>query len=414
MTPSQIVSRLATVLAGDAAPDNLGTIPVDSIPPAYRPAYDAIMADAGQYGTVNADRILEGANGGADSLRGIFLELLDRAAAEPEATTEIRPIVPRSAVRYATDEIPDPEPLIEGVLPALCVLLVYALEKIGKTFLLMQLAFALAAELDFLGFKIRGKHRVLFLSPEGSDPTLKKRILDSIPYAGVEDDALERVFFASTLGALKVDDPKGERIILQWAKDFQVDVLILDSVFRFIGKGDENSHADARAFQDVLDRFKAAGLTVICSHHSRKPGDSDRGTAEVRGAGWAQYADAILKLSKSKSGLSPRYYIDLSLRHYEEPQQLELTRSGPLFALSEMEEWAVPPQAVRELLDAHGGRIEGKAALIKMIREGYPEASERAVTRAIFSAENQQMVLSVKRQGPGQGRVYLVPEGGAR
>jgi hypothetical protein len=70
------------VLAGDAKPGDLGSIPGDSIPPSYRFAYDAIMEDALEHGTVDAERILSKSNGQADPLREIFIELLDRAAAD--------------------------------------------------------------------------------------------------------------------------------------------------------------------------------------------------------------------------------------------------------------------------------------------------------------------------------------------
>lgn len=87
MTQPEILSLLAAVLAGDAQPGDLGNIPGDSIPPSYRLAYDAIMADALENGTVDAERILSKANGQAEPLREVFIELLDKAG----RTEAIRP-----------------------------------------------------------------------------------------------------------------------------------------------------------------------------------------------------------------------------------------------------------------------------------------------------------------------------------
>ena len=322
-----------------------------------------------------------------------------------------RAICPRSALQYLTEDIPEPPPLIEGILPALCVLLIYGMEKAGKTWLALQLAFLLITGGDFFGFKIHGKHRVMLISPEGADHQLKKRLQGALPYvANLDDKALERLFMVSTLGGLKIDTEEGERIILQWAKDFGVDVVILDSIYRFTSKGSENSHDDAKPIQDMIDRLKAAGLTVIVVHHSRKPGDTDRGTAEIRGAGWGPYSDAILKLSKKTPG---KYTLGFTLRHYEEPEEFVLKRNGPLFALPGPDEWEITPSDALDILKSHNGRIEGKAVFVQLIREAFPEASERAVNRAIDEAEKEQRILSCKQTGKrGSGRTYYIPKNG--
>lgn len=80
MTEPEALSLLAAVLAGDAHPDDLGNIPEGSIPPWYLLAYNKIVSDALEHGTVDAERILSKANGEAESLREVFIELLDKVA----------------------------------------------------------------------------------------------------------------------------------------------------------------------------------------------------------------------------------------------------------------------------------------------------------------------------------------------
>jgi hypothetical protein len=72
MTQPEILTLIASVLSGDAHPDDLSGIPVDSIPPSYRLAYEKIVEDAQEHGTVDADRILGRGNGEAEPLREIF------------------------------------------------------------------------------------------------------------------------------------------------------------------------------------------------------------------------------------------------------------------------------------------------------------------------------------------------------
>jgi hypothetical protein len=90
MKQAEPLSLRAAVLAGDAQPGDLGSIPGDSIPEAYRLAYAAIMEDALENGTVDAERILSKSNGQAEPLQETFVELLDLAAASPAEGIEER------------------------------------------------------------------------------------------------------------------------------------------------------------------------------------------------------------------------------------------------------------------------------------------------------------------------------------
>ena len=323
----------------------------------------------------------------------------------------LRSIRPRSVLELLTEDIPEPPPLIKGILPAQCFGLIYGLEKVGKSFLALQLACAIATGTDFLGFGIHEKRRVLFISPEGNDANLKKRIADFILHlsdAGVDVRVFkENLYTVSTLGSLKVDTKDGERFIRQWIEDTGAEVVVLDSIYRLVSKGSENSHEDARPLHDFLDRLKGAGLSIIGVHHARKQGDADKGTAEVRGAGWSQFSDAILRLSKDNSG---KYSLGFTLRHYIGPEPLELIRNGPLFTLAGQSDWSVSPSDVLDVLEANGGRVEGKAAFSSLIRKEYPEASRRDIDRAILEAEQQQMIRSCKSEGrAGVGRTYFIP-----
>lgn len=94
MTVPSTVSRLASVLAGDAPFACIESIPIDSIPAAYRLTYDVMRADAQEHGTVDADRILSKANGQAEPLREAFVELLDLAMTESVTTSVNTPIAP--------------------------------------------------------------------------------------------------------------------------------------------------------------------------------------------------------------------------------------------------------------------------------------------------------------------------------
>ena len=350
---------------------------------------------------------------GLERTRELFLTSLIALAVEDTAkaaTGEIpqqRAIIPRTALQYLTEAILEPEPLIEGILPLLCTLVIYGLEKSGKTWLALQLAFLLITGGDFFGFEIRGKHRVLFVSPEGADPALKARLQALYLYIpNLDDEDMGRLHLVSTLGSLKVDMSEGEAVIRQWIKDTGANVVIFDSWYRLTSaQNKENSNDDQKAAQDMLDRLKAMGVTIIIVHHARKPGDTDKGVAEIRGAGLGPYADSIIRLSKSKSG---KHALSLVLRHYPEPHEIVLKRQGPVFALPDADDWEVKPKYVRDILESHGGRVEGKTEFFERIKVAFPEASGSDIKRAVKGAEDQGLIQFANLKGGSGGNKFVV------
>ncbi len=83
MTLVDIRSTLARVLAGDLegeALQGISAATVSTLPLPVRLAFDAITEDVREHGTADADRILSKANGQAEPLREIFIELLELVA----------------------------------------------------------------------------------------------------------------------------------------------------------------------------------------------------------------------------------------------------------------------------------------------------------------------------------------------
>lgn len=84
MTAQVLTVLLAKALAGDAGLADLEAIPdsaINTLSPANRIAFDAIMGDAVEHGAVDMDRIISKANGDAEPLRETFKGLLTQAKA---------------------------------------------------------------------------------------------------------------------------------------------------------------------------------------------------------------------------------------------------------------------------------------------------------------------------------------------
>jgi AAA domain len=297
---------------------------------------------------------------------------------------------PRTVTDLLLDSTPPPVSIVERILIAGTLLLIAGAPKVGKTWLALLLALCIVTGKPFLGFAVTERKKVLYLGGEGSDPTLRKRFQTALAFfPGIEDADLDNLLILSTLGRVKYDTPAAQDAIMRWVEP--ADVLIVDPDFRFRSKGDENSHADARAVQDFIDGLKAAGKTVIVVHHTRKAGPVDGGIAEIRGAGWGEFADSAIVLQRKKAESLDRFILKFDLRHDEPVDDMELAKEGPLFIVADVGKRIVTSDDVVAVLDDAGGRVEGRTAMI--------EALARRTGCSVTSSTPKEAILKAERDG---------------
>jgi hypothetical protein len=297
---------------------------------------------------------------------------------------------PRTTNDLLLDSTPPPVSIVERILIAGTLLLIAGAPKVGMTWLALLLALCIVTGKPFLGFAVTERKKVLYLGGEGSDATLRKRFQTALAFfPGVEDADLDSLLILSTLGRVKYDTPAAQDAITRWAEP--ADVVIVDPDFRFRSKGDENSHADARMVQDFIDGLKAAGKTVVVVHHTRKAGPVDGGIAEIRGAGWGEFADSALVLQRKKAESLDRFVLKFDLRHDEPVDDLELTKEGPLFIVADVGKRIVSSDDVVAVLDDAGGRVEGRTAMI--------EALARRTGCSPTSSTPKEAILKAERDG---------------
>ena len=182
--------------------------------------------------------------------------------------------------------------VIDGLLPAGTFLLAGA-PKIGKSFLVLQMAYQVSMGTPFLGFSSR-QGTVLYLALEDTYERLQKRL------AQMTEQDSERLIlsvFSETL-----DEGLLERLTDFWGEHADTVLVIIDTLQRVRGRTPDNgSYA---ADYDTLARLKefsdTYGVTVLVVHHTRKEGAEDvfnmiSGTNGLMGA-----ADGALLLHKDK------------------------------------------------------------------------------------------------------------------
>ena len=182
--------------------------------------------------------------------------------------------------------------VVDDLLPQGLHLLAGA-PKIGKSFLVLQMAYQVSMGAPFLGFSSR-QGTVLYLALEDTCERLQKRLAQM-----TEQDSEHLILsvFSETL-----DEGLTERLSDFWSEHTDTVLIIIDTLQRVRGRTPDNgSYA---ADYDTLARLKefsdTYGVTVLVVHHTRKEGAEDvfnmiSGTNGLMGA-----ADGALLLHKDK------------------------------------------------------------------------------------------------------------------
>ncbi len=157
--------------------------------------------------------------------------------------------------------------VIDGLLPAGTYLLAGA-PKIGKSFLVLQMAYQVSMGAPFLGFSSR-QGTVLYLALEDTYERLQKRL------AQMTEQDSERLIlsvFSETL-----DEGLIERLTDFWSEHTDTVLIIIDTLQRVRGRTPDNgSYAtDYDTLAGLKEFSDTYGITVLVVHHTRKEGAED-------------------------------------------------------------------------------------------------------------------------------------------
>lgn len=199
--------------------------------------------------------------------------------------------------------------LVREVLAARDILLMIGKEKVGKSILMLQLAFAIISGEKFLGrYDVLKPLNVLFLQTEGKRDETVDRIesmAKAIPFVKTKFAFIYRKNFF-------LDHPENlEALDAAIAKlPFKPDVLFIDSLYQAMS-GDLNENLDARRFihavDTVLDKYD---MTCVILHHESKIvysdtyGAIDKGDQASFGAAcFNWWIESIFRLRRDKKNV---------------------------------------------------------------------------------------------------------------
>jgi 5S rRNA maturation endonuclease (ribonuclease M5) len=194
----------------------------------------------------------------------------------PAAPLELRVV---SVEDFAAAEVANEEPLIgsgdKRLLPSGSTIVFYGEGGSGKTTLTSDLAFHLAAGVDWLGFEITTPVKVMLLENEGPIDEYRLKIRRKL--ASWEAPSVDgRLFvYESPWGRADLRDTQIAELLGEQIAHLEIDVLIAGPVRR-LGLEGGGTPAETVAFMQLLDRVRdlaARPLAIATVHHENKGGD---------------------------------------------------------------------------------------------------------------------------------------------
>jgi phage/plasmid primase-like uncharacterized protein len=350
---------------GDAEPDSLvvaatsagNMLPVAMAAREWAPGAEIVLcADAGAVGITKAQEAARACDGlfvepdlpdgdfndlAAASDIGAVRDALAKAAPLAKASPQSKPdesikpfALPGDIGIGAMLDSPPPERrwLLDDLLPLGVVGMLAAGGGTGKSFLMMQMAIAVATGRPFLGMEVGEPGGVLMVAAEDEREELHRRLWRIVQYMrshGSLDESdiarlRARLFIVPSVGvdnrltaeagrSIERTDT-GERITALVEHLPPINLIVLDPVSRFRG-GDENSNDAATRFVEAVEALRAATrATVLMPHHVSKQGllagadalstVGQRGaSALVDGVRWAAAMATLNKDEAKKFGM---------------------------------------------------------------------------------------------------------------
>lgn len=175
------------------------------------------------------------------------------------------------------ENLPDPEPLIEGVIDHGTVSMLAGESGKGKSFVAIDWALHVATGRSWFGRQVR-QGRVLYVAAEGAFG-LKKRIRAwQRSFGRVQADS-----FVLVPDAVQLAEAGQLQALVQVAKDF--DFVVIDTLARTSSGLEENSARDMGVYVDALYKIRnaarEAGNTTLVVHHTGYDTKRARGSSSL-------------------------------------------------------------------------------------------------------------------------------------
>jgi archaellum biogenesis ATPase FlaH len=222
-----------------------------------------------------------------------------------------------------------------GLLPAQGILFVGGEPKVGKSLLVANLALALAAGQDRVGFTVPAARRVLICQFELPVPQFVSRLATMRHLIGVAAD--QNLLVDTRAAGHLLSAPQGLNHFLVAAREASAEVIVLDPLYSTHDQDENDTRSMAALCQSLLRLRDASKAVLIVVHHVRKSigrdeiGRAFRGSSALHAVG-----DSYLLLTRPSANVSAvelrfqfRYAAALAPRLLQlEPRSLWFSAAG--------------------------------------------------------------------------------------
>jgi hypothetical protein len=294
---------------------------------------------------------------------------------------------------------PTPPPsLVEpGLLPAQGIWFVGGEPKVGKSLLVANLALALAAGSDRIGFPVPAPRRVLVCQFELPLPQFVSRLLVMRRALGSAADQHLLVDTRATGHLLSASQGLNHFIVA--ARAASAEVIVLDPLYSTHDQDENDTRAMAALCQALLRLRDATHAALIVVHHIRKSitreeiGSAFRGSSALHAVG-----DTYMLLTRPSPQL-PTLELRFQFRYSPpqpprllklDPQSLWFSTAGSL-PMAPSPRHKVDPTDVTQALSTRGGQLRYSQLRQEIMQQ--TECSKRTAQLAINEACKQGNVV---------------------
>ena len=189
--------------------------------------------------------------------------------------------------------------LIEGILRTSHKMIIASTSKAGKTFILMELAMAIAEGMNWIGHRCK-QGKVLYINMELDKDSFDNRFKDIYRRMGMDvGNHVENIDIWNLRGADKTISELAPFVINRMRDQGYLAVMI-DPLYKVL-EGDENSNGDVARVVAKFDKIaEETGAAVIYAHHFAKGSSASKSVIDrAAGAGtFARDPDAILTMTQ--------------------------------------------------------------------------------------------------------------------
>ncbi|MCD4824465.1 MAG: helicase RepA family protein [Phycisphaerae bacterium] len=232
-------------------------------------------------------------------------------------------------VRELMKEFPSLHPpLIEGLLREGETMNIIASPKMGKSWLVTDLALSVATGRPWLGCYETHRGDVLILDNELHSSTTANRIPRVAKARGFPlEEYGQHVFVDNLRGRLADIDELG--LYFAQCEVSRFKMIVLDAFYRFMPSGsDENDNAKMASVYNTIDRYaQRLGASFILIHHTTKGSQTDKSVTDVGAGAGSQSRAADTHLVLRPHEEQGAVVLDAAVRSWPpiEPQSLRWT-----------------------------------------------------------------------------------------